>query len=242
MLEFCKGRRPRILLGVTGSVAAVKGPELVLCMVRTLGADVKVLMTKGGEHFWNKSKDYNPSIWNEFQIELKKSQSQINHNTTTIQLHFATEEWSDWNKLGDSVLHIEIRDWADIAVLAPLSAHTLAKLATGLCDDTLSCCLRAWDFGHGSRPGKPILLAPAMNTAMYIHPLTQTHIQTIQSFWNNHNHHHHQQQNFIRVIEPIKKELACGEIGSGALATIDSIINQIQRIFILLSSTSSTII
>ena len=241
MLEFRSKnkRRPRILLGITGSVAAVKGPELVLCMVRTLGADVKVLMTKGGEHFWNKSKDYNPSIWNEFQTEYQKENHSQNNtnNTPTIQLHFADEEWSNWNKLGDSVLHIELRDWADIAVLAPLSAHTLAKLATGLCDDTLSCCLRAWDLGHGSRPGKPILLAPAMNTAMYIHPLTQRHIQTIQSFSNN-----IQQQNLIQVIEPIEKELACGEIGSGALATIDSIIHHIQRVFVLLSSTSSTII
>ena len=102
-------------------------------------------------------------------------------------LHFfaaADEEWKGWNRLGDPVMHIDLRDWADVAVLAPLSAHTLGKLANGLCDDTLSCVLRAWDFGHGKRPGKPVVLAPAMNTAMWEHPLTQSQLTTLQSFWN----------------------------------------------------------
>jgi phosphopantothenoylcysteine synthetase/decarboxylase len=70
----------------------------------------------------------------------------------------ADEEWKDWNKLGDPVLHIDLRDWAEVLVLLPLSAHSLAKVAHGLADDTLSCVARAWDFGHGSRPGKPVLL------------------------------------------------------------------------------------
>ena len=46
--------------------------------------------------------------------------------------------------MGDPVLHIELRNWADIIVVAPLSAHTLAKIATGMCDDPLTCCIRAW--------------------------------------------------------------------------------------------------
>ena len=78
------------------------------------------------------------------------------------------EEWQGWQTLGDPVLHIQLRDWADIAIVAPLAAHSLAKFATGLCDDPLSCVVRAWDLGyHESRPGKPLILAPAMNTAMW---------------------------------------------------------------------------
>ena len=137
----------------------------------------------------------------------------------------ADEEWKGWNILGDPVLHIDLRDWADICVLAPLSAHTLAKLANGLCDDTLTCVLRAWDYGHGTRPGKPLLLAPAMNTAMWQHPLTQTQLTTIQSFWNLETSN----QNEIHVVEPQVKTLACGEVGTGALAPVDDILEAVTK-------------
>jgi phosphopantothenoylcysteine synthetase/decarboxylase len=96
-------------------------------------------------------------------------------------------------------LHIDLRDWADLLLIAPLSAHTLAKLATGLSDDTLSCVVRAWDFGHGVRPGKPLLLAPAMNTAMWQHPLTQPQLETIQGFWKKTNN---DDESGVNVIAP----------------------------------------
>ncbi len=54
--------------------------------------------------------------------------------------------------MGDPVLHIELRRWADVLVLAPLSANTLAKVAHGLCDNLLTCVVRAWDFA------KPLLV------------------------------------------------------------------------------------
>ena len=84
----------------------------------------------------------------------------------------ADDEWKHWDEIGDPVFHIILRDWADLLLIAPLSAHTLAKISNGLCDDTLSCVIRAWDFGHGDRPGKPIIMAPAMNSAMYQHPVS----------------------------------------------------------------------
>lgn len=138
----------------------------------------------------------------------------------------ADEEWKGWNRLGDPVLHIELRDWADVCLLAPLSAHSLSKLANGLCDDTLSCVLRAWDYGHhGTRPGKPIVMAPAMNTAMWQHPLTQAQLETIQSFWNLETN----ATNEICIVEPQEKTLACGEVGTGALASIDDILEAVSR-------------
>lgn len=153
----------------------------------------------------------------------------------------ANEEWKDWNQLGDPVLHTDLRDWADIFVIAPLSAHTLAKISQGFCDDTLSCVVRAWDFGHGIRPGKPILLAPAMNTAMWQHPLTQLQLKTVQEFWN-HSHSNllrettavndnNSQINIsgVKIIAPQTKALACGEVGDGALATVDDILNAVQE-------------
>ena len=96
-------------------------------------------------------------------------------------------------------MHIQLRDWADIMIMAPLSAHTLAKISNGLCDDTLSCILRAWDYGHRStstlkndntsctnkkvtRKRKPIIVAPAMNTAMWEHPLTKQQLEIMKGF------------------------------------------------------------
>ena len=109
--------------------------------------------------------------------------------------------------MSDSVLHIDIRNWADICVVAPLSAHTLSKIAHGLCDDLLTCTLRAWDFENT----KPVVLAPAMNTAMWEHPLTSMQLNTVKSFGR------------VVVVQPVAKTLACGEVGVGALAELDDI-------------------
>ena len=66
---------------------------------------------------------------------------------TQQKTHKDEDEWRAWRQVGDEVLHIELRRWADALVLAPLSANTLAKAAGGLCDNLLTCVVRAWDFG-----------------------------------------------------------------------------------------------
>ncbi|EIE76929.1 hypothetical protein RO3G_01633 [Rhizopus delemar RA 99-880] len=63
-----------------------------------------------------------------------------------------------WEKISDPILHIELRNWADIMVIAPLDANTLGKIANGLCDNLLTCVLRAWNVT------KPVVACPAMNT------------------------------------------------------------------------------
>lgn len=70
-------RRPRILFAVTGSVAAVKGPEIAVRLVNELDLDVRIMLTRGGENFWNKAKDYNQQHWDLLQ-ELLKSSSETN--------------------------------------------------------------------------------------------------------------------------------------------------------------------
>ncbi|KAL3896148.1 MAG: hypothetical protein SGARI_007248, partial [Bacillariaceae sp.] len=219
-----KLKRPRLLLAVSGSVAAVKGPEIAVRLARELQADVKILLTRGGCNFWEKAEKYNPDMWKKlnemlmmtsndtssemtnslqktFEFRKKKSQEEFHGSEASVEDHAregdqpkqpvgticviqADDEWKKWNEMGDPVLHIDLRNWADLLLVAPLSAHSLAKFANGLCDDTLSCVVRAWDFGHSSRQGKPLLLAPAMNTAMWDHPLTQLQLATIEGFWN----------------------------------------------------------
>ena len=74
---------------------------------------------------------------------------------------------------GDRVVHIELRRWADILVIAPLDANTLAKFACGLNDNCLTCVWRAWDRD------RPIVLPPAMNTLMWEHSLTRRHLRQL---------------------------------------------------------------
>mmetsp|Transcript_7246 Transcript_7246/g.15701 ORF Transcript_7246/g.15701 Transcript_7246/m.15701 type:complete len:251 (-) Transcript_7246:440-1192(-) len=236
--------RPNILLGVTGSVAAVKSPEIALRLREDLNADVRVLLTAGGANFWEKAAEYNGGrcwrdFWSVATARRDERDGYLSEKSTLdgparIVVYSSTDEWAGWNRLGDPVLHVDLRDWADFLVVAPLSAHTLAKFSGGFCDDPLSCTFRAWDFGHGTRPLKPILLAPAMNTAMWIHPLTGRQLQKVKDFPA-------QKQEFgkslnscpklgLEVVEPQVKTLACGEVGLGALADVDEIINAAKRI------------
>lgn len=226
-----------ILLGVTGSVAAIKVPEIICQLIDTFGAQaiIKVVLTQGGKSFWEKASTYDGIHWLEIQtyISHEQDKAEVDATKPQVQVYESTDEWKMWEKIGDPVEHIALRDWADICIIAPLSAHTLAKFAHGLCDDTLSCIIRAWDFGHyrqndttnndtdeAIRIGKPLLLVPAMNTAMWEHPLTGKHLDEIQSFGPS----------CIRIIPPQVKVLACGEIGVGAMAAVNDIIKEIDAI------------
>lgn len=60
-------QRPRVVLGITGSVAAIKGPEIAVRLVQELEVDVRVLLTHGGDNFWKKAQEYNPPYWNQLQ-------------------------------------------------------------------------------------------------------------------------------------------------------------------------------
>src|SRR5262249_60077271 len=118
---------------------------------------------------------------------------------------------------GDDVLHIELRRWGDLLLLAPLDANTLAKLAGGLADNCLTCVYRAWD------PARPVVLAPAMNTFMWEHPLTARHLRQLAADagatppdglaldalpgWINEHCPR------LRVAAPERRQLACGDVG-----------------------------
>ena len=79
------------------------------------------------------------------------------------------DEWAGWQQRSDPVLHVELRKLACLLLIVPLSANTMAKLANGLCDNLLTCVFRCWDISAES-----VIVAPAMNTYMYEHPITET--------------------------------------------------------------------
>lgn len=114
------------------------------------------------------------------------------------------DEASFYDKEARKVLHIELRRWADLFLIAPLSANTLAKMAYGFCDNIVTETVRCWDYE------KPLYVAPAMNTVMWMNPPTAEHISILE-------------QRKIHVIQPIVKLLACGDSGVGAMADVSNL-------------------
>jgi phosphopantothenoylcysteine decarboxylase len=203
-----------ILLGVTGSVAAVKTPLLYETLQHS-GYAVKVVATQASLYFFDPAAIPRPS------------------------LVLDEDEWPGrsvgrrWQR-EDEVLHIQLRRWADILLIAPLDANTLAKLANGLADNCLTCVWRAWE------PGRPVVLAPAMNTLMWQHPATGRHLRQIATDmgaapptelgldglldWINTNCPH------LRIAAPEDRRLACGDVGVGAMAALDTIAAVMQSV------------
>lgn len=175
-----------VLHGFTGSVASVLAQKFK-DNYKTNKDEVKYVLTSSSFHILNGVKE-----------PLILSDAWTDHN-----------EWAEY-KNKKTVLHIDLVKWADVFVIAPLSANTLAKLANGLCDNLLTCCARAWNFE------KRMIVAPAMNTQMWNHPITLEHIKKIES-WG------------VTVVPPTSKKLYCGDIGIGAMAKVEDIINEVTR-------------
>lgn len=184
-----------ILLGLTGSVASVIGVKIVKAL-QVIDPDVSVVLTERARHFITAS-------------ELREVGAKVYIEECEWVWEHGVETSTRWKK-NDPVLHIQLRDAASKLVIAPCTANTMGKIANGICDNLLTSIVRAWDIS------KPVYIAPAMNTKMWEHPITTTHIDLLENF------------NY-EVIVPQRKTLACGEDGVGALANIDVIINRIQN-------------
>jgi phosphopantothenoylcysteine decarboxylase len=184
--------KPHLLIGASGSVAAIKLQSLVEAARPHF--EVQVIVTEAAKHFAD-------------VVGLVA--------TLGVIIHTDTGEWGQWREKGDPVLHIDLVRWADVLIIAPLSANTLAKLAHGLADNLLTCVARAWPIDAIAR--KPIVVAPAMNTRMWEHPFTAKQLATIQHELG------------FRVVPPITKLLACGDYGAGAMAEPGAIMDAVRR-------------
>ncbi len=162
----------KVLLGVTGSIACYKVCSLVRLMVAR-GWEVKVVPTAHALDFVGEI------TWRTL------SQNVVEQDA------FAPA--TDWHPR-----HIALADWCDLFLVAPASAHTLAKLAHGFADNLLTECALALN------PSKPLLLAPSMNANMWQHPATVANVETLI-------------KRGAQVLSPGAGELACGVTGSGRL-------------------------
>ncbi|MHC5541272.1 flavoprotein, partial [Singulisphaera rosea] len=144
------------------------------------------------------------------------------------------DEWSGpCYRRDDPVLHITFRNWADLLIVAPLDANTLAKFSLGLSDNFLTCVFRAWDFS------KPVILAPAMNTLMWQSPVTLRHLKLLLADRGDGRSGNdwgldEAAEVFachapgIVLVPPQSKRLACGDIGIGAMAEVATIAEAVR--------------
>jgi phosphopantothenoylcysteine decarboxylase / phosphopantothenate---cysteine ligase len=166
----------KILIGLTGSIACYKTCQLISQLTKE-GHDVQIVATPSALKFVG-----------EATLEGLSQKSVLSDSYTP----------------GHMMDHINLARWADIFVIAPLSANHVGKFANGIADDLLSTLYLAYERQ------KPIYLAPAMNSVMYAHPAVQENLNRLKSFG-------------AIIIEPTSGLLACGETGPGRMAEPEQI-------------------
>lgn len=152
---------------------------------------------------------------------------------------------------GAGILHINLRKWAHILVIAPLSANTLAKIVHGMSNNLLTDTIRAWDTsGQLEGMKKHIVVFPAMNVAMWLHPVTTQQIRVLEEDWGVKDNGYDGQDSpgWFEVFRPIgvceelpgcyvvrlanfflQKTLACGDIGIGGMREWTEVVSIIEE-------------
>ena len=164
-----------MLLGVTGGIAAYKAAELARELQRA-GAEVQPLLTAAGERMVTAA--------------------------TFAALTGRRVPSSVWDDPA-GVEHVALARWGQVLVVAPATAHTLARLAAGLADDLLTNVALAF--------GGPVVVAPAMHTEMWEHPATRANLATLQG-------------RGVLVVPPASGPLTSGDVGPGRLAELDDLV------------------
>jgi phosphopantothenoylcysteine decarboxylase / phosphopantothenate---cysteine ligase len=170
MAESERGNSPRVLLGVTGGIAAYKSPEIVRRLVER-GCEVQVVMTAGAR-----------------ELVTPLTFQAVSGRRVRTDL---------WDHEAEAAMgHIELARWADVVLIAPATANFLGTLAAGLASDLLATlCLAAT---------APLVLAPAMNQAMWVNPAVQANRALLET-------------RGIRFLGPAEGDQACGETGPGRM-------------------------
>ncbi len=171
-------KKKNIVLGVTGSIAAYKAADLTSLLTKQ-GFDVRVVMTADALRFIT-------------PLPFKT----LSRHPVVTDLYDEEEDWKP--------THIEFADSADMLLIAPATANTIAKLAYGLADDALSCIALALNTKA------EIVVAPAMNGKMWLHAATQANVATLK-------------KRGAEFIGPEKGMLSCGYEGIGRLWPVDQI-------------------
>lgn len=173
-----------VLLGVSGGIAAYKTASLVRLLIKA-GAHVQVVMTPASLDF-----------------VTPLTLSTLSKNPVYSTFYNEEEANATWNN------HVELALWADYMLIAPATANTLSKMASGTCDNLLMATYLSAKC--------PVYFAPAMDLDMYIHPTTKINFDKLQSFGNT-------------IIPAESGELASGLSGEGRMAEPENIIQFIEK-------------
>lgn len=209
-LQFSDDGKVHILLACTGSVATIKIPQIIDKLVQIYGdkISIQLVVTKCALHFLKGLKiNAGVKIWRD-EDEWANFGDQ-----------YVAAAGKKKNPFEKMILHNELRRWADLLLVAPLSANTLAKISNGICDNLLTLIIRLWGpVTLSLAVKKPIIVAPAMNTFMYTHPITAKQLAVIQLDMFG-----------IEVLKPVEKVLVCGDIGMGGMREWLDIVDIVRR-------------
>ncbi|MFA5144845.1 MAG: flavoprotein [Candidatus Omnitrophota bacterium] len=176
-------KEKNIILGVTAGIAIYKACDIVR-KLRAQHFSVTVVMTdEAGELI-------SPVVF-----------QSLSGNKAYRKMFLESDTWE--------IEHISLADKADMVLVAPATANIIGKIASGICDDLLTCVICATKA--------PVLIAPAMNENMYKNSIVQGNIQRLKSAG-------------YRFMEPRKGELACGKVGIGCLAETEDIVKEVKKI------------
>ncbi|KAG5949910.1 hypothetical protein E4U53_005649 [Claviceps sorghi] len=198
--------KKHLLLAASGSVATIKMASIVRGLARHGNLSIRLVLTSSAEHFLGGQAGEQPSL------------AEMRRLPNVDGMYTDAAEWTrPWTR-GAPILHIELRRWAHLLMIVPLSANTMAKVVAGICDNLLLSVVRAWDH-DGSIDGarKKIVVAPAMNTAMWRNPVTAKHIKTLEEDWGG-------EDGWVQVLRPVAKVLACHDVGEGAMVEWQEIV------------------
>lgn len=173
----------KILLGISGSIAAFKACDIIRYL-KTCGAEVRVVLTHGAQNFVTQ--------------------------TTLETLSGNRVLTGFWNEQDQGTHHIDTARWADLILVAPATAHVIAKIAHGMADDLLSTEILA--------SKSPLVIAPAMNPAMYSNPAVQANLEILRS-------------RSIQIVGPATGMTACGEEGLGRMLEPELIVENVASAF-----------
>lgn len=176
-------KHKEIILGVSASVAIYKACE-ILRRLKADGFSVTVVMTKEAQEL------IQPMLF-----------ASLSSNRVYSEMFDTPENWE--------IEHVSLADKAGLILIAPATANVIAKIASGICDDLLTCVVSATK--------SPVVICPAMNENMYRNKITQENIRKLKTFG-------------YKFVGPKEGRLACNKTGIGCLAEVETIVQEVKRI------------
>ena len=176
-------KKKQIILGVTASIAIYKSCEIIRCL-QDADFSVEVILTPEAKEL------IRPIVF-----------GSLTGNKVYCEMF---EEGSSWE-----IEHVALADKAALVLIAPATANIIAKMASGICDDLLTCVVMA--------TRAPVLICPAMNENMFLNKITQANIKKLESLGYS-------------FVKPKVGKLACGKTGVGCLAEVENILKEAKRL------------